>query len=39
MFNVVPLSWTDWGLILGGTSIVLWAGELFRALTPEKPRS
>lgn len=30
MFHVVPLSWTDWGLILAGTSIVLWIGELIR---------
>ena len=32
MFNVVPLSWTDWGLILAGTSIVLWIGEFIRML-------
>ena len=36
MFNVVPLSWTDWGLIFAGTSLVLWFGELARAFTPDK---
>lgn len=30
MFNVVPLSWTDWGLILASTSVVLWIGEIIR---------
>lgn len=30
MFNVVPLSWTDWGMIIGSTSFVLWIGELAR---------
>ena len=30
MFNVVPLSWTDWGIILASTSLVLWIGELLR---------
>ncbi len=33
MFNVVPLSWTDWGIIFAGTSLVLWIGELVRAFT------
>jgi Ca2+-transporting ATPase len=32
MFNVVPLSAQDWGLIIGGTSIVLWAGEALRLI-------
>ena len=36
MFNVVPLSWTDWGIIFAGTSLVLWIGELVRAFTPDK---
>ena len=36
MLNVVPLSWTDWGLIFAGTSLVLWFGELARAFTPDK---
>ena len=30
MFNVVPLSWQDWALIVGSTSVVLWVGELWR---------
>lgn len=30
MFNVVPLSWKDWGVIFGSTSLVLWIGELIR---------
>ncbi len=29
-FNVVPLRWSDWLLIIASTSLVLWAGELFR---------
>jgi len=30
MFSVVPLSWEDWGWIVGGTSVVLWIGEIIR---------
>lgn len=30
MFGVVPLSLTDWLLIIGGTSVVMWAGEAWR---------
>lgn len=30
MFNVTPLAWKDWGLIIGSSSIVLWIGELIR---------
>jgi Ca2+-transporting ATPase len=30
MFNVVPLRLTDWLLIVGATSIVLWIGEIYR---------
>ena len=29
-FNVVPLKFTDWLLIIASTSLVLWLGELFR---------
>lgn len=29
-FNVEPLRLTDWLIIIGGTSIVLWVGELVR---------
>ncbi|HJA88784.1 MAG TPA: calcium-translocating P-type ATPase, PMCA-type, partial [Candidatus Parabacteroides intestinavium] len=28
MFNVVPLSWKDWGVIIGSSSLVLWVGEI-----------
>lgn len=30
MFRTVPLSWRDWVLIIAGTSVVLWIGELWR---------
>ncbi|MDR1645834.1 MAG: calcium-translocating P-type ATPase, PMCA-type [Tannerellaceae bacterium] len=30
MFNVEPLGWKDWGLILASTSVVLWIGEAVR---------
>jgi Ca2+-transporting ATPase len=29
-FRTVPLSWQEWALIIVGTSVVLWAGELWR---------
>ncbi|MDE7188749.1 MAG: cation transporting ATPase C-terminal domain-containing protein, partial [Muribaculaceae bacterium] len=29
-FNVTPLKFIDWVLIIGGTSLVLWIGELVR---------
>ena len=29
-FNVVPLKITDWLIIIGATSLVLWTGELLR---------
>jgi Ca2+-transporting ATPase len=32
MFNVVPLSWRDWGIILASTSLVLWTGEAARLI-------
>lgn len=32
MFNVEPLLWVDWAIILISTSFVLWFGELFRLL-------
>lgn len=31
-FNVVPLKAIDWVIIIGGTSLVLWIGELLRLL-------
>ena len=30
MFNVTPLRWSDWLVVIGGTSLVLWMGELMR---------
>ncbi len=33
-FNVVPLRIDDWLWIIGGTSLVLWIGELGRLLSP-----
>ncbi|MDR2926953.1 MAG: calcium-translocating P-type ATPase, PMCA-type [Cytophagaceae bacterium] len=30
MFNVVPLKFADWGIIIGGSSLVLWIGEARR---------
>ena len=32
MFSVVPLPWQDWAVIIGSTSLVLWAGELWRLI-------
>ncbi len=32
MFNVVPLKAIDWLILIGGTSIVLWIGEIFRLI-------
>ncbi len=29
-FQVEPLRWIDWLLVIGGTSLVLWIGELVR---------
>ncbi|MDE6121091.1 MAG: cation transporting ATPase C-terminal domain-containing protein, partial [Muribaculaceae bacterium] len=29
-FNVVPLCLSDWIVIIGSTSLVLWIGELLR---------
>lgn len=37
-FNVVPLSLTDWLVIIASTSLVLWAGEILRLLNPRKTR-
>ncbi len=31
MFRTVPLSLTEWQVIIGATSIVLWVGEIWRA--------
>ena len=32
MFNVTPLQVTDWIIIIGSTSIVLWIGEIMRII-------
>ena len=32
MFRTVPLSWQTWAAIIGGTSLVLWIGEIYRFL-------
>lgn len=32
-FNVVPLKFADWLIIIGVTSLVLWIGELFRYIS------
>lgn len=32
-FSVVPLKLCDWVIIIAGTSIVLWVGELYRLFT------
>lgn len=36
MFNVVPLAWKDWAVLLGCSSLVLWVGELFRFISKKK---
>jgi Ca2+-transporting ATPase len=36
MFNVVPLKLSDWGIILGTTSLVLWIGEIARGIKNKK---
>ncbi|MDR2085553.1 MAG: cation transporting ATPase C-terminal domain-containing protein, partial [Dysgonamonadaceae bacterium] len=36
MFNVVPLKLSDWGIIVGATSLVLWIGEIMRLVKREK---
>ncbi|MFI3295523.1 MAG: cation-translocating P-type ATPase, partial [Rikenellaceae bacterium] len=32
-FRVVPLTFTDWLIVIGGTSLVLWVGEISRLCT------
>lgn len=36
MFNVVPLSISDWLITVGATSLVLWIGEFVRLVCPTK---
>ena len=33
MFNVVPLSLKDWGIIIGSSSLVHWIGEIARGIS------
>ncbi|MBE6301377.1 MAG: calcium-translocating P-type ATPase, PMCA-type [Parabacteroides distasonis] len=33
MFSVTPLTWKDWGIIIGSTSLVLWIGEFARLIS------
>jgi Ca2+-transporting ATPase len=33
MFNVTALEFTDWAIIIGSTSVVLWIGEIWRLLS------
>lgn len=35
-FNVVPLKFLDWVIIVGCSSAVLWIGEIIRLFTPSK---
>ena len=35
-FSVTPLSFTDWAIIIGSTSVVLWIGEFIRLFIPDK---
>ena len=30
MFRTVPLPWQTWAMIIAGTSVVLWVGEIYR---------
>jgi len=32
MFRTVPLSFTEWAVIIASTSVVLWVGELWRGI-------
>jgi len=32
MFNVTPLKLIDWGIIIGGSSLVLWVGEIVKEI-------
>lgn len=38
IFNVEPLKVTDWLIIIGGTSMVLWVGEAYRLLKRQRLR-
>jgi Ca2+-transporting ATPase len=32
MFRTVPLPWQTWAMIIAGTSVVLWVGEIYRLI-------
>jgi len=32
MFRTVPLPWQTWAMIIVGTSVVLWVGEIYRLI-------
>src|SRR5207247_781643 len=36
VFRTAPLHWTEWLLIVGATSMVLWAGEIWRLISRKK---
>ncbi|MDE7375114.1 MAG: cation-translocating P-type ATPase, partial [Odoribacter sp.] len=38
VFRTQPLSWKDWGILIGGTSLVLWIGEIARRLSRKNGR-
>ncbi len=38
-FNVVPLKLTDWIIVIGGTSVVLWIGEAVRLFSHARTMS
>ena len=38
VFRTVPLSWTEWIWITAATSLVLWVGEIFRAIKRRKEK-
>jgi len=36
VFRTMPLEWKDWLIIIAGTSVVLWIGEIIRLVTRKK---
>ena len=32
VFRTTPISWQDWLIVIGSTSIVMWVGEIYRLL-------
>ena len=35
VFRTTPISWQDWLIVIGSTSIVMWVGEIYRLLKRE----